>query len=56
MSSREHSSIVVPAPEANAELVASLQKCHMSSHGSQKNRSEKFNPHQDDTATVFPIY
>eukprot|EP00249_Psilotum_nudum_P019093 c27097_g1_i1 orf=683-3064(+) len=53
--SRENSSRAVPAPDANAELAASLQKHRMSSHGAQMSRSEKFNPQQDDTATGFPI-
>jgi serine/threonine protein kinase len=41
----------VPAPDANAELAASLQKRGRSN---PKSRTELFNPHQD-AATGFPI-
>ncbi|KAF5460972.1 hypothetical protein F2P56_020804 [Juglans regia] len=43
----------VPAPDANAELVLSMQKRHAQSNS--KSRSEKFNPHQEDVASGFPI-
>ncbi|KAJ7981745.1 Kinase superfamily protein [Quillaja saponaria] len=43
----------VPAPDANAELVLSMQKRQSQSHS--KSRSEKFNPHAEDVASGFPI-
>lgn len=43
----------VPAPEANAELVSSMQK--RQSQSTSKSRSEKFNPHQEEVASGFPI-
>ncbi|KAG2677823.1 hypothetical protein I3760_12G114800 [Carya illinoinensis] len=43
----------VPAPDANAELVLSMQKRQAQSNS--KSRSEKFNPHQEDVASGFPI-
>ncbi|MFS7984436.1 putative protein-serine/threonine kinase CMGC-CDK-CRK7-CDK9 family [Helianthus anomalus] len=41
----------VPAPDANAELATSLQK----RQGQSYSRSEKFNPHHEDSASGFPI-
>ncbi|MFQ6635444.1 hypothetical protein Gotur_011487 [Gossypium turneri] len=41
----------VPAPDANAELVMSMQKRQSNS----KSRSEKFNPHPEEVASGFPI-
>ncbi|PIA35270.1 hypothetical protein AQUCO_03600144v1 [Aquilegia coerulea] len=43
----------IPAPDANAELVLSIQKRQGQSNS--KSRSEKFNPHQEDVASGFPI-
>ncbi|XP_010694981.2 probable serine/threonine-protein kinase At1g54610 isoform X1 [Beta vulgaris subsp. vulgaris] len=43
----------IPAPDANAELVVSMQKRQAQSNS--KSRSEKFNPHQEDVASGFPI-
>ncbi|KAL3733747.1 hypothetical protein ACJRO7_023160 [Eucalyptus globulus] len=43
----------VPAPDANAELVASMQKRQVQSNS--KSRSEKFNPHPEEVASGFPI-
>ncbi|KAJ4975498.1 hypothetical protein NE237_000604 [Protea cynaroides] len=43
----------VPAPDANAELVLSMQKRQGQTHS--KSRSEKFNPHQEEVASGFPI-
>nr|TKR86202.1 putative serine/threonine-protein kinase [Populus alba] len=43
----------VPAPDANAELVLSIQKRHGQSNS--KSRSEKFNPHPEEVASGFPI-
>lgn len=43
----------IPAPDANAELVLSMQK--RQGHSNSKSRSEKFNPHQEDVASGFPI-
>lgn len=45
----------IPAPEANAELAISIQKRRLSSQGSSKSKSEKFNPQQEDGAVGFPI-
>lgn len=41
----------IPAPDANAELVLSMQK----RKGQCNSRSEKFNPHHEETASGFPI-
>ncbi|KAL9232433.1 hypothetical protein vseg_007547 [Gypsophila vaccaria] len=41
----------VPAPDANAELVSSMQKRQAQS--SAKSRSEKFNNHQEEVASGF---
>ncbi|PKA64476.1 putative serine/threonine-protein kinase [Apostasia shenzhenica] len=41
------------APEANAELSMSMKKWHEQS--SSKSRSEKFNPHQEEAASGFPL-
>ncbi|KAI3769272.1 hypothetical protein L6452_00373 [Arctium lappa] len=41
----------IPAPEANAELVVSMQK----RQGQSYSRSEKFNPQQEESASGFPI-
>lgn len=43
----------IPAPDANAELVLSMQK--RQGQSSSKSRSEKFNPHQEEVASGFPI-
>ncbi|XVF04226.1 hypothetical protein REPUB_Repub05bG0064100 [Reevesia pubescens] len=43
----------VPAPDANAELVLSMQKRH--GQPNSKSRSEKFNPHPEEVASGFPI-
>ncbi|XP_043688516.1 probable serine/threonine-protein kinase At1g54610 [Telopea speciosissima] len=43
----------VPAPDANAELVLSMQK--RQGQPNSKSRSEKFNPHQEEVASGFPI-
>ncbi|GMJ11448.1 hypothetical protein like AT1G53050 [Hibiscus trionum] len=43
----------VPAPDANAELVLSMQKRQNQSNS--KSRSEKFNPHPEEVASGFPI-
>uniref|UniRef100_A0A5B6YXR8 Protein kinase domain-containing protein n=1 Tax=Davidia involucrata TaxID=16924 RepID=A0A5B6YXR8_DAVIN len=43
----------IPAPDANAELVLSMQKRQGQSNS--KSRSEKFNPHQEEIASGFPI-
>ncbi|XP_031404900.1 probable serine/threonine-protein kinase At1g54610 isoform X2 [Punica granatum] len=43
----------VPAPDANAELVASMQKRQLQPNS--KSRSEKFNPHPEEVASGFPI-
>ncbi|XP_057728508.1 probable serine/threonine-protein kinase At1g54610 [Arachis stenosperma] len=43
----------VPAPDANAELVSSMQK--RQSYANSQSRSEKFNPHPEEVASGFPI-
>ncbi|CAH8382531.1 unnamed protein product [Eruca vesicaria subsp. sativa] len=43
----------IPAPDANAELVASMQK--RQSQANNRSRSEKFNPHPEEVASGFPI-
>ncbi|XP_062011367.1 probable serine/threonine-protein kinase At1g54610 [Rosa rugosa] len=43
----------MPAPDANAELVMSMQKRQDQSNS--KSRSEKFNPHPEEVASGFPI-
>lgn len=43
----------VPAPEANAELVSSMQKRQGQSN--PKSRSEMFNSHPEEVASGFPI-
>ncbi|XP_077251054.1 putative serine/threonine-protein kinase At1g54610 [Tasmannia lanceolata] len=43
----------VPAPDANAELPLALQR--RQSQSNSKSRSEKFNPHQEEIASGFPI-
>ncbi|KAJ0250445.1 putative cell division-related protein [Hirschfeldia incana] len=42
----------IPAPDANAELVASMQKRQSQAN---RSRSEKFNPHPGEVASGFPI-
>ncbi|KAE8713058.1 Cyclin-dependent kinase C-1 [Hibiscus syriacus] len=43
----------MPAPDANAELVLSMQK--RQGQPNSKSRSEKFNPHPEEVASGFPI-
>ncbi|KAL9255347.1 putative serine/threonine-protein kinase [Drosera capensis] len=43
----------IPAPEANAELVVSMQKRHAQSNS--KSRSEMFNSHPEESASGFPM-
>ncbi|KAL6205736.1 hypothetical protein ACLB2K_022989 [Fragaria x ananassa] len=43
----------IPAPDANAELVMSMQK--RKDQSNSKSRSEKFNPHPEEVASGFPI-
>ncbi|KAL6199161.1 hypothetical protein ACLB2K_028948 [Fragaria x ananassa] len=43
----------IPAPDANAELVMSMQK--RKDRSNSKSRSEKFNPHPEEVASGFPI-
>ncbi|XP_028553542.1 probable serine/threonine-protein kinase At1g54610 [Dendrobium catenatum] len=43
----------VPAPDANAELSVSVKK--WKNQGNSISRSEKFNPHQEEVASGFPI-
>ncbi|KAG6793834.1 hypothetical protein POTOM_003058 [Populus tomentosa] len=49
----QRESRAVPAPDANAELVLSIQKRH--GRPNSKSRSEKFNPHPEEVASGFPI-
>ncbi|CAI9773496.1 unnamed protein product [Fraxinus pennsylvanica] len=48
-------SCAVPAPDANAELVSSMQKRHCQSNSNSKSRSEMFNSHPEEIASGFPI-
>ena len=50
---RIRESRAVPAPDANAELVSSLQK--RQAQANTKSRSEMFNPCKEDSASGFPI-
>ncbi|KAG8045605.1 hypothetical protein GUJ93_ZPchr0008g11587 [Zizania palustris] len=50
---RTRASRAVPAPDANAELVSSLQK--RQAQVNAKSRSEMFNPTKEDSASGFPI-
>ncbi|KAL5222460.1 hypothetical protein ABZP36_027173 [Zizania latifolia] len=50
---RTRTSRAVPAPDANAELVSSLQK--RQAQVNAKSRSEMFNPSKEDSASGFPI-
>ncbi|KAG8052899.1 hypothetical protein GUJ93_ZPchr0001g30396 [Zizania palustris] len=50
---RTRASRAVPAPDANAELVSSLQKRKIQVNA--KSRSEMFNPSKEDSASGFPI-
>lgn len=43
----------IPAPDANAELVVSMQKRQGQNYS--QSRSEKFNPHPEDAGSGFPI-
>ncbi|XP_057455700.1 probable serine/threonine-protein kinase At1g54610 [Lotus japonicus] len=43
----------IPAPDANAELVLSMQKRQGKTYS--QSRSEKFNPHPEEVASGFPI-
>ncbi|XP_027340529.1 probable serine/threonine-protein kinase At1g54610 [Abrus precatorius] len=43
----------IPAPDANAELVLSMQKRQAQTNS--QSRSEKFNPHPEEVASGFPI-
>ncbi|XP_031495680.1 probable serine/threonine-protein kinase At1g54610 isoform X3 [Nymphaea colorata] len=49
----QRESKAIPAPEANAELLASLQKRQV--QPSTRSTSEKFHMHQEDMASGFPI-
>uniref|UniRef100_A0ACD5VQE0 Uncharacterized protein n=1 Tax=Avena sativa TaxID=4498 RepID=A0ACD5VQE0_AVESA len=50
---RTRESRAVPAPDANAELVSSLQK--RQAQANTKSRSEMFNPCKEDSASGFPM-
>ncbi|RZB77127.1 putative serine/threonine-protein kinase isoform B [Glycine soja] len=43
----------IPAPDANAELVLSMQK--RQGQANSQSKSEKFNPHPEEVASGFPI-
>lgn len=51
---RTRESRAVPAPDANAELVSSLQKRQAQANNT-KSRSEMFNPCKEDSASGFPM-
>ncbi|PWZ27934.1 putative serine/threonine-protein kinase [Zea mays] len=45
----------VPAPEANAELQANIDKRRLITHANAKSKSEKFPPPHQDGALGFPL-
>ncbi|KAH6795690.1 hypothetical protein C2S51_036676 [Perilla frutescens var. frutescens] len=45
----------VPAPDANAELISSMQKRHGQTQSNSKSRSEMFSSHPEEVASGFPI-
>ncbi|XP_078446548.1 putative serine/threonine-protein kinase At1g54610 [Wolffia australiana] len=45
----------LPAPEANAELLANVDRRRMITHGNAKSKSEKFPPPHEDGALGFPL-
>ncbi|KAI4303206.1 hypothetical protein MLD38_038866 [Melastoma candidum] len=45
----------VPAPEANAELQANLDRRRLISHANAKSKSEKFPPQHQDGALGYPL-
>ncbi|KAG0466820.1 hypothetical protein HPP92_017804 [Vanilla planifolia] len=51
---RERTSRAVPAPEANAEVQANLDRRRLISHANAKSKSEKFPPPHQDGALGYP--
>ncbi|PIA61660.1 hypothetical protein AQUCO_00300886v1 [Aquilegia coerulea] len=52
---RERAVRAIPAPEANAELQANLDRRRLISHANAKSKSEKFPPPHQDGALGFPL-
>ncbi|KAF8387902.1 hypothetical protein HHK36_026564 [Tetracentron sinense] len=52
---RDRSVRAYPAPEANAELQANLDKRRLITHANAKSKSEKFPPPHQDGALGFPL-
>ncbi|KAK1319664.1 putative serine/threonine-protein kinase [Acorus calamus] len=52
---RERPVKAVPAPEANAELQANLDRWRLITHANAKSKSEKFPPPHQDGALGFPL-
>ncbi|ERN06237.1 hypothetical protein AMTRI_Chr06g170380 [Amborella trichopoda] len=52
---RDRGSRALPAPEANAELQANLDRRRMITHSNAKSKSEKFPPPHQDGAVGFPL-
>ncbi|XP_043720457.1 probable serine/threonine-protein kinase At1g54610 [Telopea speciosissima] len=53
--SRDRAVRAYPAPEANAELQANLDRRRLISHANAKSKSEKFPPPHQDGALGFPL-
>nr|GEW45805.1 probable serine/threonine-protein kinase At1g54610 [Tanacetum cinerariifolium] len=53
---RERHARAIPAPEANAELQANIDRRRLITHANAKSKSEKFPPpHQDGTLEVLEL-
>ncbi|KAF4350309.1 hypothetical protein CsatB_028735 [Cannabis sativa] len=52
---RERSVRAMPAPEANAELQANIDRRRLITHANAKSKSEKFPPPHQDGAVGFPV-
>ncbi|KAG9459791.1 hypothetical protein H6P81_004299 [Aristolochia fimbriata] len=52
---RDRPARAVPAPEANAELQANLDRRRLITHANAKSKSEKFPPPHQDGALGFPL-
>lgn len=55
LGTRDRMSRAVPAPEANAELQANIQKRRVISQSNAKSKSEKFPPAHEDGVVGFPL-
>lgn len=52
---RDRPSRAIPAPEANAEVQANLDRRRLITHANAKSKSEKFPPPHQDGAIGFPV-